>query len=183
MRLVNSTFVSLDGVINHMDAWHFPYVDDESGQIALEQLLASDALLMGRKTYDVYANSWPNRSGEYAQKINSISKYVASTTLEKADWNNTTVLQDDLVEEVTRLKQQPGGDILMHGFGPVARTLLQHGLLDLLHLWVHPALAGVGTTDDMLFSEGTNARFRLLGTRTLHSGVVMLSYDYEPAAA
>lgn len=175
-RIINSTFVSLDGVINHMEAWHFAFIDAEAEQIATEQLLASDALLMGRHTYEVYASSWPDRVGEYADKINSMQKYVASTTLANADWANTSVVRGDLVEQVAELKQESGRDILMHGFGPVARTLLAHRLLDELHLWVHPTFAGVGTTSDMLFSEGNNARLSLLGTRTLDSGVVILSY-------
>jgi dihydrofolate reductase len=175
-RVINSTFVSIDGVINHMEAWHFGYVDEEATQIATEQLLACDALLMGRRTYEVYAQAWPDRDGEYAAKINGMRKYVASTTLDQADWAGTEVITD-LPKEVARLKEQPGGDILMHGFGPVARTLLAHGLLDELHYWVHPTFAGVGATSDLLFSEGTSARLALLGTRTLASGVVIISYQ------
>jgi dihydrofolate reductase len=176
-RIINTTFVSVDGVINHMEAWHFAYVDDQADEIATKQLLTGGALLMGRNTYDGFAASWPERDGEYAHKINGMRKYVASTTLKKADWTNTTVLTGDLAEEVSKLKDQPGGDILMYGFGPVAVTLLSHGLLDELHLWVNPAFAGVGTTSDMLFNAGTNARLKLLGTRTLDSGVVILSYE------
>jgi dihydrofolate reductase len=179
-KIINSTFVSIDGVINHMDAWHFAYIDDETDQITLEQIMASDALLMGRNTYDVYASAWPQREGAYPTKINSIRKYVASTTLDKADWNNTTVIKGDLVAEVSKLKEQPG-DILMHGFGPVARTLIDNGLLDVLHLWVHPHFAGAGTTGDMLFSEGNNARLELLDNRALKSGVVLLSYQVADA--
>jgi dihydrofolate reductase len=146
------------------------------GRLADEQLDASDALLMGRKTYEVYATSWPGRDGDYADKINSVKKYVASTTLDKADWANTTVISDSLVEEVAALKQQPGANILMHGFGPVARTLLENGLLDELCLWIHPVLAGVGTTADMLFSEGMHARLDLLETRRFGSGILVASY-------
>src|SRR6266550_2538702 len=184
-RIINSTFVSLDGVINHMEAWHFAYTDDEAMQIATGQLLASDALLMGRKTDEVYATSCPERAGDRADKINSMRKYVASTTLHEADWTNTTVLDGDLVAEVGRLKAEAGGDILMHGFGLVATTLLKHDLLDELHLWVQPAFAGVGNTNDMLFTEGNNARLDLLATRPLDSGVVILSYrpaGTEPTA-
>jgi dihydrofolate reductase len=176
-RIVNSTFVSIDGVINHMEVWHFAYIDDESQQIALEQLQASEAMLMGRNTYDVYASSWSKRDGVFADNINSMPKYVASTTLDKADWNNTTVIRGDLVAEVAKLKQQRDGDILMHGFGPVAHTLITNGLLDILHLWVHPHFAGVGGPGDMLLGEGTNTRLGLIGTRILRSGVVMLSYQ------
>jgi dihydrofolate reductase len=180
-KIINSTFVSVDGVINHMEVWHFAYIDDESQQIALEQLQASESLLMGRNTYDVYASSWPNRDGVLADRINSMRKYVASTTLGTAGWNDTTVIKGDLVAEVAKLKRQ-GGDILMHGFGPVAHTLMANGLLDELHLWVHPHFAGVGGPGDMLLSAGSDTRLELLGTRTLKSGVVMLSYSTAPGA-
>ena len=180
-RIVNSTFVSIDGVINHMEAWHFAYISDESEQIALEQMQASDALLMGRHTYDVYASAWPNRDGVVAETINSMPKYVVSTTLEKADWNNTTVIKGDLVGEVAKLKQQ-GGDILMYGFGPVANTLITSGLLDVLHLWVHPHFAGVGGPGDLLLKQDNNTRLELIGTRILKSGIVLLSYQV-PAGA
>ena len=174
--IVNSTFVSLDGVINHMDKWHFDYVDSESDAFALDQLMASDAMLMGRKTYDVYASAWPNRDGVYAQRINSIPKYVASSSLTEPAWHNTTVLTGDLVDSVRTLKAEPGGPILMHGYGPVAKTLLGAGLLDELHLWVHPALAGVGAEEDLLLHPGLNVSLRLTGQRTFKSGVVVLSY-------
>jgi dihydrofolate reductase len=175
-RITSSTFVSLDGVINHMDRWHFDFVDDESAAIALQQLDDSDALLMGRHTYEVYAGAWPNHEGVYADRINQVAKYVASTTLRSPTWANTTVLHGDLVESVAELKQQPGKGILMHGYGPVAKTLVRHDLLDELCLWVHPMLAGVGTLDDMLFSEGLNQRLALADVKALSSGVVLLTY-------
>ena len=175
-KILNSTFVSLDGVIENMEAWHFDYIDDESHRITDEQIDAAEILLMGRRTYEVYAGAWPTREGSYPDRINAIRKYVASTTLDKADWNNTTIISDDLVGRVRALKEEDGGDILMHGFGPVARTLLAAGLLDELFLWVHPKFAGVGTVDQMLFSEGTDARMELLEARPLASGVVTLSY-------
>jgi dihydrofolate reductase len=174
-KVINSTFVSIDGVMNHMEAWHFGYIDDESEQIALEQLQASDALLMGRHTYEAYASVWPQRDGAVADVINSMPKYVVSTTLDKAAWDNTTVIKADLVAEVAKLKRQ-AGDILMNGFGSVANTLIANGLLDVLHLWVHPRFAGVGGPGDLLLSEGNNTRLELIGTRTLGSGIVLLSY-------
>lgn len=176
-RVVNSTFISLDGLIEHLDRWHFDFVDDDLTAFVTDQLRASDALLMGRRTYEIYASAWPEQDGEYADMINSVRKYVASATLGQADWANTSVINGDLVEEVTVLKEQPGKDILMHGFGPVAATLLESGLLDELHLMVHPVLAGVGTTSNMLFSEGVHATLKLLGTKTLGSGLVILSYQ------
>jgi len=175
-KIINSTFVSLDGVINHMPAWHFGFTDEEHDQINEELLLGAEGLLMGRQTYEIYASAWPGRDGTLADRINSMQKYVASTTLDTADWANTRVIKDDLVETVAKLRSEPG-DILIHGFGPVTHTLLRHGLLDVLHLWVNPQFAGVGTIDDTLVREGTNARMQLLGTRTLGSGVVILSYQ------
>src|SRR5690606_4078059 len=150
-RIVNSTFVSLDGVVNHMDRWHFDFIDAESDAIALDQLRDSDALLVGRRTYEVYAGAWPGRGGEYADTINKVTKYVVSSTMREAEWANTTVVSGDLVDVAMRLKDAHERDILMHGYGPVAKALVREGLLDELCLWVHPALAGVGTAEDMLF--------------------------------
>jgi dihydrofolate reductase len=174
-KIVNSTFVSLDGVINHMDRWHFDFVDAESDAFSLQQLRDADAMLMGRRTYEIYAQAWPGRDGTYADRINAMPKYVASTTLTDPGWADTTVLGDDLVAAVGKLKDE-GHDILMHGYGPVAKTLVRHGLLDELYLWVHPMLAGIGTTDDMLISDGLNTRLTLLDATKLRSGVVILSY-------
>lgn len=172
----SSTFVSLDGVINHMDQWHFDFVDPESDALALEQLRAADAMLMGRNTYEVYAGAWPGRDGEYAELINQIPKYVASTTLSDPDWNNTTVLDGDLVEAARELRDRNGASILMHGYGPVAKTLLAADLLTELHLWVHPHLAGVGGDDDLLLQPELNKRLDLTGTRVFDSGVVVLTF-------
>jgi dihydrofolate reductase len=173
--ITNSTFVSLDGVINHMDKWHFDYTDDESNGLALEQIRAADAMLMGRKTYEVYAGAWPDRQGEYPDAINAIPKYVASTTLSEPAWKNTTVLDGDLVEAVRALRGRDGRSILMHGYGPVAKTLLQADLLDELHLWVHPHLAGAGDAGDLLLHHGLTKKLELTATRVLGSGVVVLT--------
>src|SRR2546425_657551 len=110
-RIVNSTFVSLDGVINHMDRWHFDFIDEELEALALEQMRASDALLLGRHTYDAYASVWPGRDGELADRINAIAKYVASTTMQTADWTNTTIMRGDLVDAVEELKDADGANV------------------------------------------------------------------------
>ena len=175
-RIVNSTFVSLDGVINHMDRWHFDYISEEQEAIALDQMRDSDALLVGRHTYEIYASAWPGRDGELADGINAIAKYVASTTMQTADWANTTIIGGDLVDAVTNMKNEDGKNILMHGYGPVAKTLMRNGLVDELCLWVHPVLAGVGTTADMIWGEDVYARLALADVKTLASGVVMLTY-------
>ncbi len=174
-KVISSTFVSLDGVVNHMDKWHFDYVDDESNALALEQLRAADAMLMGRKTYEVYASAWPGRDGEYADTINAVPKYVASSTLTDPAWHGTEVLDGDLVEAVSKLRAQKGASILMHGYGPVAQVLLQADLLTELHLWVHPHLAGVGEPGDLLIRQGLNKKLEMSSTRTLESGVVVLT--------
>ena len=171
----SSTFVSLDGVINHMDRWHFDYVDEESDVLALEQLKAATAMLMGRSTYEVYAAVWPGRDGEYADTINAIPKYVASTTLTEPTWHGTTLLTGDLVDAVRALRDGDDASILMHGYGPVAKALLEADLLDELHLWVHPHLAGVGEMGDLLLHPGLNKKLQLAGVRTFESGVVVLT--------
>lgn len=178
-RIINSTFVSLDGVTEHLERWHFEYNDDDAAAFASELLSRSDALLMGRLTYESFAEAWPPRSGELADKINAMAKYVASSTMKKADWRNSTVIEGDLAAAVAKIKQEPGQDILMYGVGPVAETLLKHGLLDELHLWVHPVFAGVGGVGDTLLREGNSARFKLTGTRMFDSGMVILSYQPE----
>ncbi len=175
-KIVNSTFVSLDGVVNHMEKWHFDYLSDQSDQLALAQLEEADALLMGRNTYQVYAGAWPSREGDYADRINAIPKYVASSTLSHPTWHGTHVLAGDLVDEVRQLKQTEGRSILMHGVGPVAKTLLRNGLLDELHLWVHPVLAGVGDENDVLFEAGLHARLETSNVQAFDNGVVVLSF-------
>ena len=174
--IVNSTFVSLDGVQNHMERWHFDYIDAEQQEIVSEQLAAADAILMGRDTYEAYAAVWPDRDDAYSKRINATRKYVVSTTLTAPQWQNTTVLEGDLIDNVERLKSEGDGSILMHGFGPVAKALLAAGLLDELHLWIHPVFAGIGDATDLIMPVGVNVALDHVATRTLRSGVVLLSY-------
>ena len=175
-EIINDTFVTLDGVVNYMDQWHLNYITDESNEIALERIKNSDGLLMGRRTYDVYASAWPERAGEYPDHINAIRKYVVSSTLTNPAWNNTTVVSGDLLDFVRELTSTDGGPILMHGFGPVAKSLVKAEMLDRLHLWYHPSLVGLGDAGDRLHTDGLHATFEHIGTRTLKSGVVVLSY-------
>jgi dihydrofolate reductase len=170
-KLINSTFVSADGVINHMEKWHSGYTSDQTNDLAVQQLREADAMLMGRKTYDVYSSTWPERDGEYPELINSIPKYVVSTTLTNPTWN-ATVLPG--VDEVGRLKDSVG-TLLMHGYGPVAKRLVAAGLLDELHLWYHPVLAGAGGPDDVLLTQGLNVAFDHMRTITFDNGVVVIS--------
>jgi dihydrofolate reductase len=160
-----------------MEDWHFHHIDEEFEDLTARYVASCDSLLMGRATYDNFAVVWPGRTGVIADKINSMRKYVASHTLQKADWTNSRIISGDLVKEVAEIKQQPGEDILMYGFGPVARTLLQHGLLDELRLWAHPVLAGTGGPGDLLFRNGTTAELKLVNTHPLRSGIVV---RYQP---
>lgn len=175
-KIVNSTFVSLDGVINHMEHWHFDYIDDEQGALALQQIRRADAMIMGHHTYEVYASTWPERHDDFADELNAMAKYVAATTPLTAEWNNTTVIEGDVAEATAELRERPGNDILMHGYGPVAKTLMANDLLDELCLWVHPVLAGVGEAGDLLLHAGLNKKLTLSDVHRLASGVVVLTY-------
>ena len=180
-RIVNSTYVTLDGITSDPQEWSLDYFDAGAAEYALDKLRASDALLMGRLTYEGFASAWPERSGdEFSDRMNAMAKYVASTTLTAPSWNNTRVLEGDLVEAVRALKQEDGGDVLMYGYGPVAQQLVVHGLIDELRLWVHPVLRGGGTSS--LVAPGVTGRFGEVVPRAFDSGVVVLELS-EPVAA
>jgi len=173
-KIIESTLVSLDGVIGDPHLWAMNYFDDEAQKDSLETLLASDAMLMGRRTYEIFAGVWPARTGDYADRMNGIRKYVFSSTLERADWNNSTIIRGDVATEVAKLKQQDGQGLVMYGHGPLGQTLLEHGLLDELRVWIHPILVGSGR---LLFREGEKTILKLIAKKTLGTGVVVLSYQ------
>ncbi|TDD00332.1 dihydrofolate reductase [Nonomuraea deserti] len=182
-RIINSTFVTIDGVIKDPQDW--PSLDaggDANAQTDL--LLGCDGVLLGRHTYHSFASVWQGRSGDpYTDRINAVSKYVVSTTMDKADWENTTVIGGDVAAEAARLKDGPGGDIVQYGFGRLSHTLMEHGLLDELRLWVHPFFVGRAGGDGLLFREGTRSRFDLVESRAYTSGVVLLSYRLKESVA
>ena len=173
-KIIESTLASLDGVIEAPGAWTGDYFDSEAAQLAMDQLTISDAMLMGKRTYQMFAAMWPAMTGAYADQMNSIRKYVFSSTLEKADWDNTTIVSGDVATEVSKLKQQDGQDLVIYGHGPLGQTLLEHHLLDELRLWIHPLIVGAGGP---FFRAGQKATLRLLGTTTLKNGVVILTYQ------
>ncbi|MEV4224127.1 dihydrofolate reductase family protein [Nonomuraea sp. NPDC049725] len=177
-KVIASVIMSLDGVIERPEEWSMDYWSDEAESHALATLKAADALLMGRVTYEGFAEAWPamEDEGGYAARMNSLPKYVVSSTLEKADWNNSTVLGGDAVGEVRKLKEQPGGDILIYGWGRLTATLVEHGLLDEVQIWLHPVLVGSGGVGELLYNDGTTAPLRLAGATPLESGIVILTY-------
>jgi len=135
--------------------------------------MASDAMLMGRNTYEIFSQTWPNLSGPYPDRMNAIRKCVFSSTLERADWSNSIIVSGDVASEVARLKQQGGRDLVMYGHGPLGETLLAHNLLHELQFAIHPRFVGQGT---QLFRPGQAAKLQLVGTTTLRTGVVLLCY-------
>ena len=178
-KIINSTYISLDGVVEQPHMW--PTIerpaDERGGQIQTDLLMACDGVLMGRRTYDGFAPVWQARSGDpYSDRINTMPKYVVSTTLKDPGWANTTVIATDVAERIGALKAQPGQDIVQYGFGAVSTLLMQHGLLDELRLWIHPLFVGKGTTDDVLFPKGPPTQFELADAAILKNSMVILTY-------
>jgi dihydrofolate reductase len=183
-RIVVTEFVSLDGVMEapggedfKYKGWSFDFDRGEEGdKFKLDETLESEALLLGRVTYQGFAAAWPSREGEFADKFNSMPKYVVSSTLEDAEWNNSTVLKGGVADEVTKLKQELDGDIYVHGSCQLAQTLIEHDLVDELHLMVFPVLLGTGKR---LFGETSDKKtLRLVDSKPVGSdGVVVLTYQ------
>ena len=173
-KLIESTFITLDGVVSNPHIWGgAKYWDDEYLGLAREMLFAADALLLGRETYEGFAATWPGRPSEpYTDRINALPKHVASRTLTELSWN-ATVIDGDVAERVAELKRRPGQDILKFGTGELDRTLLEHGLIDELHLWVFPVIAGEGQR--LLEGTGTT-HLNLAKTTTFKSGIVVHTY-------
>lgn len=183
-KVVVSEYVTLDGVMEDPGGaektkhggWSFQFWSEEAAKFKFDELFASDALLLGRVTYQGFAAAWPNMqgAGEYGERINSMPKYVASTTLTQMEWN-ASLIKGDLAEEVSKLKQQPGMDILVFGSGEFAQTLMQHNLVDEYRLMVHPVVLGGGKR---LFRDGSDMKvLKLVETKAFSSGVVVLSYE------
>lgn len=172
-------FVTLDGVMEAPNQWSFQFGSEEQQKYKFDELFASDALLLGRVTYQGFAAAWPNMpgTGDYGVRINGLPKYVVSTTLQVVEWNNSRLIQNNTAEKVSQLKQQPGQDILIFGSGDLVHTLMQHDLIDEYRLMVFPVVVGSGKR---LFREGSEKKvLRLAETKTFSSGVVVLSYQPE----
>lgn len=175
-KLINSAFISLDGVTNDPSSW--ATFDPDSGDEAAQALAALDGMLMGRGTYEYFADSMPKQTGPYPDAINAIRKYVFSSILENADWNNSTIIRDDVVTAVKDLKQQDGGDLLMYGYGRLSQTLLEHHLVDEIRFSIHPVLAqGLAAGR----GDGQTLPLKLVASTPSPKGVVALTY--QPATS
>lgn len=190
-KLVVGTFVTLDGVMRapggpdedreggfRHGGWLVPYYDEQFVEIMTAWTKQAGGFLLGRKTYEMFAASWPTSTDpadEVAAVLNTRPKYVASRTLDTVEWTNSRLLQGDVAEEVAKLKQQEGDEIQVHGSGNLLQTLLQHDLVDTLRIWQFPVVVGAGKR---LFGEGTiPASFRLIDTAQTATGAVLHVYE------
>jgi dihydrofolate reductase len=187
-RIVVTEFVSLDGVMEDPGGgesfkhggWTFEIDRGEGMIFKLEETMATDALLLGRVTYEEFAKPWPSRDGAFADKLNALPKHVVSSTLERPEWNNSSVLSGELDAEVATLKERYDGDVVVHGSAQLAQALIEHDLVDELRLMVFPVVLGSGKR---LFGETAGKkRLELVDTRTVGDGVLILTY-VRPAAA
>jgi dihydrofolate reductase len=182
-RIAVTEFVSLDGVMEDpgggedfkYGGWSFEFSRGEEGErFKLDETMASEALLLGRVTYEGFFKAWPSREGEFADKFNNMPKYVVSSTLSDPEWTNTTVLEGDLGEAVAGIKEKHDGDIVVHGSAQLAQALLERDLVDELRLMVFPVVLGAGKR---LFGEtGERKPLRLVESRTVGDGVGILVY-------
>jgi len=173
-KLQVAEFLTLDGVMEAPDTWTGPFFNEEIGMDIGSNLFKIGALLYGRRTYEEMAAAWPERTGDMADRFNSISKFVVSTTLSKATWNNSKLIKGNVAEEVSRLKHEDGQDIVILGSGELVSHLQQQNLIDEYLLLVMPLVLGKGMR---LFREGINTKLRLVESKTYSTGVVSLTYQ------
>jgi dihydrofolate reductase len=183
-RIVVTEFVSLDGVMEdpggsedfRHGGWSFEIERGEEGdRFKLDEALESEALLLGRVTYEGFAQAWPSREGEFADKFNNMPKYVVTSTMEEGEWNNSTVIKGDVASEVAKLREELEGDIVVHGSARLVQTLLEDDLVDELRLMVFPVVLGSGKR---LFGETSDKkRLRLADSKTVGDGVGILIYE------
>ena len=183
-RIVVTEFVSLDGVMEapgggedyRHGGWTFEIERGEEGdKFKLDETMSSQALLLGRRTYEGFAAAWPSRDGEFADKFNSMPKYVVSSTLKDPEWNNTTVLDGELPDEIAKVKEQQDGDIVVHGSAQLVQALLENDLVDELRLMVFPVVLGSGKT---LFGETSDKKsLQLRDSKIVGDGVAILVYE------
>lgn len=176
MRLVATEYVSLDGVFEEPGHWSGPFFNEEAGQFKWNELQASDALLLGRNTYEGFAAAWPKMTdtGEFGEKMNTMPKYVVSSTLDKVDWPGSVLIKGALVEEIRKLKSAPGNDLLLSGSAHLFNALMQEDLIDLYRFMLHPVVLGKGKR---LFANGIGQKvLNLTETKRFSAGIVILEY-------
>jgi dihydrofolate reductase len=181
VRLVATEYLSLDGVFEEPGHWSGPFFNDEAWQFKWNELQASDALLLGRRTYEGFAAAWPKmtNTGEFGEKMNSMPKYVVSSTLAEVEWTGSRLIKGEVAEEVRRLKKEPGGDLLLSGSAQLLNAMMQENLIDLYRFMLHPVVLGQGKR---LFADGVDRRvLDLTETKRFSSGIVIL--EYVPAAS
>jgi dihydrofolate reductase len=176
-KVIVATNVTLDGRVDEPREWALAFDDDEFAKRHADLLSNSDGLLLGRKTYEMFAAVWPSRSGEslIAEPINSMAKYVASTTLKDLEWENSHLIEGDVPEAVAKLKEQPGQDLVMYGSHDLMQSLLEHDLIDEYRVWVHPVLLGKGRS--FLEDGADRVNLDLVDTTVIPSGVAILTYQ------
>jgi dihydrofolate reductase len=175
-KIKSNFFISLDGVVESPDKWHFPYFDDEMGAAVGAGFATADAMLMGRVLYEQWAAYWPQHADEpFGDVMNSIKKYVVSTSLQAAEWQNSEIISGNVAQKLAGIKAREGGDIAMSGSATTVRWLLREGLLDELNLLVHPIVAGSGLA--RLFPpDEPSIPLELRSAQTFKTGVLNLSY-------
>lgn len=176
-KIVAGLFISLDGVVEAPETWHFPYFNDEMGEIVGSQMAGADTMLLGRRTYEEFAAYWADKGGDvaFADEINATRKLVASRTLTSVEWQNSSLIEGEVGQALRRLKAEPGKDISITGSPTLVRSLLAQGLIDELRLLLHPFVVGGGKR---LFETGVLERLplQLISSRTLATGVIYLTY-------
>jgi dihydrofolate reductase len=177
-KIVSGLFISLDGVVESPNQWQFPYFNEEMGNAVQSLMDRSQAMLLGRRTYEEFAAYWPTSTDDLAGHMNDTQKYVVSNTLTSAEWQNSTLITGDVMKELARLKEQPGADFGITGSGTLVRSLLREGLLDELHLLLHPIVVGSGKR---LFDDGPQIPLHLIDSQTFSTGVLYLTYQRAAA--
>jgi dihydrofolate reductase len=176
-KLIVSNNVTLDGRVDEVRDWALPSDDHEFVKHHTDLLSHSDGLLFGRGTYEFFAAVWPSRSGAFPDRMNSIAKYVASTTLEDLEWENSRLIEGDVPEAVAKLKQQPGQDLVIYGSHDLMHSLLEHDLIDEYQLWVYPVVLGRGRS---FFKDGVERMaLDLVDTTVIPPGVAILTYQSQ----
>lgn len=187
-KVVATEYMTLDGVmeapgtetsLGTRGGWIFPFADEDHTKFKFDELFESDTLLLGRVTYQIFAASWPPATGEFADRMNNLPKFVVSTTLDGVEWENSHLIKENVVEGIADLKQQSGQNILIYGSADLVHTLMVNDLIDEYRLMIIPVVLGIGKR---LFRYGSSRNLKLAETKTFSSGVVVLTYHPEREA-